>query len=136
MNNNKALANLVKAARKARQMDDAMAQNGYSSYPYREIYGLIADAVYSFIGEDTDRYEDSVTHHALNSYILTEKQAAQILAGEYNNHQEETSFHIPDNAFRIISDAAREKQISISLLVDLIMNQWALQHQYAKSFAI
>ena len=135
MDENKALVNLVKAARKARQIDDSMVQNGYTGSPYHEIYGLVADAIYILLGEESERSDDSVTYRTLNSGILTDMQAAAKLTREYRKHHDEASFHVPENAFHIISEAADERQISAVSMTELILNQWALQHRFAKAFA-
>ena len=136
MNKNKALENLVMAARKARRIDDDLVQNGCPASPYGEIYGLVSDAIYTMLGEQTECFDESVTCRTLNSGILTDKQAADRLAREYADHHEATSFHIPDNAFLIISEAADERQVSVSSLAELTLNLWVLQHQYAKEFAV
>ena len=80
MNENKALANLVKAARKARRIDDDLVQNGYPGSPYNEIYELISDAIYTMLGEQTECFDESITCRTLNSGILTDKQVADRLA--------------------------------------------------------
>ena len=74
-----ALLKLTKAARDAHYMDSAMETAGYSSNPYADIYGNIADAVYELLGEHTDTFDESVTCATLLSFAITNEQCAEYL---------------------------------------------------------
>ena len=62
-----AFGKMVDVAITARDLDNAMQSAGFDETPYTEIYGGIADAIYSLLGEKTDTFEESVTYDVLSS---------------------------------------------------------------------
>ena len=79
MNMKNVFADLVNAANMAQMMDSAMKSAGYDENPYFDIYGNIADAIYTLLGEHTNTFEESVTFKVLNSTHLSVDDAAEIL---------------------------------------------------------
>ena len=84
-----ALGRLVLVARKAKKCDDAMFEIGYGDTPYFEIYGQTADAIYSIVGENTERFDESATYQAINHDGYTDEERLQLLCETYaENHKE------------------------------------------------
>ena len=86
-----ALSRMIRAAGKAKFMDENLLQLGYPINPYSEILGDIEDAIYFLIGEQVDPFENSVTSIAINAEGLSEASRIGILLREYekNNMKKE-----------------------------------------------
>ena len=78
-----ALFKLTKAARHAHYFESAIRDAGYSSSPYADIFGDIADAIYELLGEHTETFDDSVTCATLLSFSITNEQCAEYLFSAY-----------------------------------------------------
>ena len=78
-----ALLRMVRAARKAKELDEALLKNGYNDTPYSYIYGEIADAIYGIVGEKTEQIQDSVTYTVLNTPIMCDERRAALLYYAY-----------------------------------------------------
>lgn len=83
----KTLARMLRAAEKARVMDESVVEHGYSSNPYGDIFGDIADAIYFLIGERKNRFEDSLTYILLHSNAITNKCKVKLLIAEYEKNR-------------------------------------------------
>lgn len=85
------LTRLIRAAGRAKFMDEGLLNLGYSVNPYSEILGDIEDAIYFLIGEQVDPFENSVTSIAINAEGLSEASRIGILLREYekNNMKKE-----------------------------------------------
>jgi len=83
----KALAWIVRAASKAKKLDDGLIKHGYSTNPYGEIFECLSDAVYCLIGEQANRFEDSLTYIAFNADVLSEEHKISILLDEYKKNR-------------------------------------------------
>ena len=84
-----ALGRLVLTARKAKKNDDALMQLGYQDTPYFDIYGQIADAIYSLVGEETRRFDESATYDAINNDRYTDRERLQVLEEAYSESHKE-----------------------------------------------
>jgi len=74
-----ALLRMVRVARKAKELDEALLKMGYDETPYNDIYGEIAEAIYHLVGEDTKAIEESVTYTAITApYLCDERRAAML----------------------------------------------------------
>ena len=65
------LMSMVEAAVKAKGLSDTMECLGYPENPYWDLYTLIADAIYTTVGEKTNTFDESVTFMVLNDPDLT-----------------------------------------------------------------
>ena len=83
----KALERMVRAAEKAKSMDEGLMAKGYSTNPYGDIFGEIADAIFYLLNEKTCRFEDSLTYIALNTDAITEESKVEILMMQYKKNQ-------------------------------------------------
>ena len=74
-----ALMRVIKAALRAKELDEKMLAMGYGKTPYADIYGELADALFVICGEHTDRIDESVTYTVLNNPLLCLERRAAIL---------------------------------------------------------
>lgn len=74
---------LTKAARTAHYLDDAMQTAGYPSSPYADIFGHIADAIYTLLDEHTDTFDESITYASVLSFVNSDEQCAEFLYRAY-----------------------------------------------------
>lgn len=81
------LGKMVRAASKARELDEDLLKHGYSTTPFGFIFGEVADTIYCLIGEDTNRFEDSLTFIVLHTDAITLEAKVEILMKRYReNH--------------------------------------------------
>lgn len=101
-----ALLRMVKAARRAKSMDDFFAEKGYSETPYGEIYGEIFDAIYDLLGENALTVHDSITHTMLTAPYLDDERRAACLNHVYeaNNAQPKPNTIEPDEMNRMVKE--------------------------------
>ena len=80
MNTKKVLTHLIRAGRDALHLEKTLKNIGYKETPYYNLYGEIADAIYTMLGEDTDTFDESVTHAAINDIFTPDEICAEKLA--------------------------------------------------------
>ena len=73
------LLKMVEAAVKAKELNDTMEDLGYPENPYWDMYTLIADAIYTMAGENTDTFDESNTYAALNDPDMTNEQRVSFI---------------------------------------------------------
>ena len=76
----------VEACRDLLKIHDAMAACGYQDNPFWENYSILADSIYTLIGEHTETFEESVTYLALNAPYLTNERRVEMLMAEYRRN--------------------------------------------------
>ena len=81
------LLRMVRAAMKAKKMQENYLRIGIDYQPWFEIWGDVLDAIYYLIGEHTMTFDESVTCITMNAPILSEERRAEMLYAEYEkNH--------------------------------------------------
>lgn len=75
----KLLMHMVRAAMLAGRMDEELRKLGYGDTPYWNIYGEMTDAIYELLEEQTETFEQSVTHAVLKAETLTDEQRVLVL---------------------------------------------------------
>ena len=68
------LMKMVEAGVKAKELSDAMEDLGYQETPYWDLYTMIADAIYTMVGEQTDTFDESKTYLVLNDPDMTNEE--------------------------------------------------------------
>lgn len=81
------LLRMLRAAERTRQMDEDLVKHGYSNSPYADIFGDIADAIYYLIGEQKNRFEDSMTYIMLHTDAITDECKVSLLMNEYRKNR-------------------------------------------------
>jgi len=82
-----ALSRLVKAAMRAKAMQEHYLKVGVDDQPWFEIWGDILDGIYALIGEHTETFEESVTSITMSAPIISQERRTKILFAEYKkNH--------------------------------------------------
>lgn len=79
----KSLTRMVHAASTARTLDHGLLENGFSDTPYGRIFGELADAIFYIIGENANRFEDSLTFIVLHTDAITDEAKASLLMSKY-----------------------------------------------------
>lgn len=77
------LSRLVKAGRKIKRMQEAYVDVGLNDTMLHDAYGEICDAVYHLIGEETEKFTESVTYIAMETPLLTEERRTEMLYAQY-----------------------------------------------------
>ena len=75
----KMLKHLVKTTRIAYRMDEELRNLGYGDTPYWNIYCEMTDAIYEWVGEKTQTFDESITYAALMADTLTDDQRVMVL---------------------------------------------------------
>lgn len=86
-----ALLRMVKAARRASHVSNALNGIGYHGTPYTDIYGDVADAIYYLIGEETPEFSQSVTFLVLTNDRLSDSGRVDVLLKEYHRNKTATA---------------------------------------------
>ena len=76
--------NLVDAGVRARKLDEAMKNAGFDDNPYFEIYGCVAQAIYSLLDEHTENYEDSIADYSLSDKLHGIQERVDVLLKAFN----------------------------------------------------
>jgi len=84
-----ALLRMVRAAMKAKKMQEHYLKIGIDDQPWFEIWGDILDGIYHLIGERTDPFEESATYMVMHAPILSDERRAKMLYAEYKKHSPE-----------------------------------------------
>ena len=74
-----ALMRVIKAALRAKELNEKMLDMGYGKTPYADIYGELADALFIICGEHTNRIDESFTYMVLNNPLLCLERRAALL---------------------------------------------------------
>ena len=113
---------LVKAWRKANELNSAIENLGYFNTPYFEIAGDIAESIYYMLDEKTQTFDESVTSQILNGK-RTDEECAEMLLAEYCKSVPHRSDHVNES----IAETAKQMGISIPAMINVILCEWALQ---------
>ena len=124
MNTKKVLTHLIRAGRDALHLENTLKEIGYKETPYFNLYGEIADAIYNMIGEETDTFDESVTHAAINDIFTPDEICAENLA-EMCNGQSDILSEIPVSTRKIILETAERRGMDPQKLTMLILSEWA-----------
>ena len=68
MDAKKVLTHLVRAGRDALHIESTLTELGYKETPYYNLYGEIAEAIYTMIGENTDTFNESITYAKIHDF--------------------------------------------------------------------
>lgn len=83
MNSKLVMEKLVAAASEANNLDRKMSEAGYTGTPYWFIFGNIAEAIFAFVNEKADDFNDSVTCRVFRNDSLTDPERVRILMTAY-----------------------------------------------------
>lgn len=81
-----ALLRMVRAATKAKAMQEKYLEIGMDDQPWFDIWGEVLDAIYFLIGEHTQTFEESVTYIVMTAPILTDERRVKMLYAEYKKN--------------------------------------------------
>ena len=81
-----ALLHDVHAARELLKCHEAMEYCGYQDNPFWDNYAIIADSIYTLIGEHTENFGESVTYLALSAPYLSDERRVEMLYAEYKKN--------------------------------------------------
>ena len=125
MDEKKILTHLIKAGRDALHLERTLKQLGYSDTPYFDLYGEICEAVYCLIGEDTQTFDESLTHAAMNDIYSSDEMCAETLAAICKDSITSSGLNIPETTRSILESAAKERGVDLHKMVQLILCEWA-----------
>ena len=128
MNAKKTLTHLIRAGRDALHLENTLNNLGYYETPYFNIHGEIADAIYCMLDEKTD-YDDSVTYAVMKDIYTPDEMCAEQLA-----EMMKSPLTVNETTMEIISEAAKEKGITESQMINLILSDWARKELLLKAF--
>ena len=125
------LEHLTTAGRKAYCLDREMHSLGYDNNPYFDIYGGIADAVYTILGEKCD-FDQSAASAFLSDQSTSDRQCTEGLFSVYQfrNGKPELS----DATMKTLQEEAERNGVQLNDMIGLILAEWALRQHCAKSF--
>ena len=134
--NKEAMVRLVRAGRKANELDESLMDLGYTSTPYSDIYGDIADAIYFMLGEKTETLDQSITYQAITDDSLTDGQCAEKLLSAYTSSLSSSAFScsIPEHTITFLQQAAERRGITREALISIILSEWTLRHEWLNNF--
>ena len=78
-----AIARFVSAGMKAKHLHEQYLHNDLNVDPPFEIWGEILSGLYDLIGEETETFEESVTHLAMTAPLLSEERRVKMLYSRY-----------------------------------------------------
>ena len=122
MDTKKVLTHLIKAGRDALHLESTLHDIGYDSTPYLSLYGEISEAIYCMIGEDTETFEESLTHHSMNDIFTSDETCAEGLASMCS---EPVLQDVPESTRNIIIETANRRGIDPQKMAMLILSEWA-----------
>lgn len=128
MNAKKTLTHLIRAGRDALHLENTLNNLGYNETPYFNIHGEIAEAIYNMLDEKTD-YEDSVTYAVMQDIYTPDEMCAEQLV-----EMMEPPLTVYKTTMEIISETAKEKGITESQMINLILSDWARKELLLKAF--
>ena len=121
----RALTHLVKAGRDALHLEKTLAQLGYKETPYFNLYGEISEAMYCILEEDTDSFEESATHNAMNDIYTPDEICAEQLEEIFRNNPRNAGLSIPRATREVLEEAAAKRGMPLDRFVSLILCEWA-----------
>ena len=117
---------LVKAWKIAHETNNALEKAGYKETPYIEIEGVLADAIYYLIGENTSEFHNSVTFKTLRSETLSPDQCADVFLREYEKKYA-PALELSAIVKQSLQEAAEQMGIGVESMINVILCEWALQ---------
>lgn len=124
MNTQSVLTHLIRAGRDALHLEKTLTDIGYKETPYFNLYGEITDAIYCILDEDTETIEQSKAYAAIHDPFTPDEICAEELAMLVNVPA------IPNETMDVISETARSRGIPTSIMIRLILNEWAMKEMY------
>ena len=124
MDTKKVLTHLIRAGRDALHREKTLKEIGYRDTPYFDLYGEIADAIYCMLGEETDSFDESITHAALQDIYTSDEVCAENLAS-ICDESSGIMDDIPVSTRKVIEETAKERKIDPQKLIVLILSDWA-----------
>jgi len=124
MDSKKVLTHLIRAGRDARNMENVLSTIGYEETPFFHMYGDICDAIYTLIGEKTETFDESITCAVMTDPITPDETWAEELAPLACTPD------VPDATMEVITAAATSRNIPMSTMIRLILNEWAMKTIY------
>ena len=123
MDAKKILMHLIKAGRDSLHLEETLRRIGYNDTPYFTIHGEICEAVYGLLEEETDTFEESVTHAAMHDFLMSDEQCAEHLASMVPSPEPE--IELPEVARDTLTEAAERRNIDLPKLIKLILCEWS-----------
>jgi len=117
------LTHLIKAGRDSLHLEETLRQIGYNGTPYFNLHGEICEAVYNFLGEDVESFDQSATHAAMHDFLTSDEQCAEHLASMIS--EPDKGIDIPDSAKDMLIEAAERRHMDLPKLIKLILCEWA-----------
>ena len=132
MNQKKVLTHLIRAGRDALHLEQTLNSIGYKETPYFNLYGEIADAIYCMLDEDTESFDESVTHAAIHDPLTSDELAAEELA-KLLDKASDPCIDIPSATRKMIAECAEKRGVSETSMIKLILSEWAARELYTNN---
>ena len=132
MDSKQVLTHLIRAGRDALHLEKTLSGLGYKETPYFNLYGEIANAIYDLIGEDTDTFDQSVTHSVMNDMFTPDELAAEQLASMLDQASS-ASLDIPKTTREIIEETAGKRKMTTDQLIKVILSEWAYKEEFSRN---
>ena len=133
MNSKKVLTHLIRAGRDALNLENVLNQFGYKETPYFNLYGEIAESIYLMLGEETDSFDQSLTHAVMHDPLTSDEECAEHLA-RLLDEASSASLDIPETTRKIIEETAEKRGKTVDTMIKLILSEWAYKEIYADNF--
>jgi len=127
MNTQFVLAHLIRAGRDALHLEKTLTEIGYKETPYFNLYGDITDAIYGILDEHTDTIEESKAYAAIHDIYKPDEVCAEELA------QFVSVPDVSDTTMEVISEVAHSRGIEPSIMIRLILNEWAMKEMFCSA---
>ena len=124
MDSKKVLTHLIRAGRDARNLENVLSTLGYNETPYFNLYGDITEAMYTLLGENTESFDESITYAVMNDPLTSDEACAEELA------QLVCLPDVPEETMQIITEVAESRNLPMSTMIRLILNEWAMREIY------
>lgn len=125
MDSKKVLTHLIRAGRDALHIERTLNELGYKETPYYNLYGEIADAIYTMLGENTESFDESITHATIHDVYLADEICAEQLA-KLLDDASTTNLVLPDPTREILEESAKKRGIEPASMARAILNNWAM----------
>lgn len=125
MDSKKILTHLIRAGRDALNLENMLTTIGYKETPYFNLYGDIAEAVYTLLGENAESFDESITYAVMNDPITSDEACAEELSVLV------LPADVPDTTMEVITEAAESRNLPPSTMIRLILNEWAMKEMYS-----
>lgn len=130
MNVKAALGHLVSAGRKAYKLDVEMRKLGYDNTPYADLYGEIADGIYTLIEDQAECFMLSDTYRLLTDGSVPDEHCVANLHSIFEERSV-GSVQLNEATLYMICDAAKKRGVTVPVMIRLIINEWAIRQQFA-----